>query len=238
MAASSSGFLKDYTVVNPNFVEDVIKFMDLPSTVQVRRDIERADQKSPLSDEQVESGELTLKERLNALINRVEFIGHLGLVAKVANESDYVLLGQEVKGIQWDIKALRLYLALTCIDIFCEKGELKSYFKEVFSGTFTSEAIKRRLRSSLHLRKADDTEGTLGEIGHFFYSVRNYYTHSGKRFHIKEDIPLTQLATFKSGTKQHKEDQHLGVKEGVKLVELIQSLGLDAAKRRFGWGTD
>lgn len=78
MAASATAFLRDYTVFNPSFYGDVVKFMDLQCTVeQVRLDIDRVDQGSPLTPEQIESGELTLKERLNALIDRVEFIGHL-----------------------------------------------------------------------------------------------------------------------------------------------------------------
>ena len=66
----------------------------------------------------------------------------------------------------------------------------------------------------------------------------NYYTHSGRRFHIEEGIPLDQLAAFKSGTKKHQEEQHINVAQGVNLVELVQSLALDMAKRRFGWATD
>ncbi len=235
----STGFLKDYTVFNPNFNYDVIKFMDLQCTAeQVSHDIELADQNSPLSPEQIKSGELTLKERLNALIDRVEFIGHLDLVKNAAGASGYVLLGQEVTGIQWDIKALRLYLALTCIDIFFEHAKgtnHRSHFEASFSGA--PETIKRSL---LSLYKPDDTRKPddtckLKEIGLFFYNVRNYYTHSGKRFHIKEDIPIDQLTTFKSGSMKQKKEQQLFVAKDVKLVELIQSLALHVAKRRFGW---
>jgi hypothetical protein len=227
-------FLKDYTVFNPNFAEDVVKFMGLQSSAaRVLEDIERSERSDPLTIEQIESGELTLRERLNALIDRVEFIGHLQLVADAALASGCVLLGQEVNGIQWDIKALRLYLALTCIDIFCDKSDHKSHFEAVFSGA--PEALKTRIQSSVFLFKADGTKGTLEEVGLFFYNVRNYYTHAGKRFHIKEGVPLAQVTTFTAGSKRHKEEQTLVVAEGLELVGLIQSLALDVAKRRFNW---
>ena len=82
-------FLKDYTVFNPNFGEDVIKFMGLRSSAKrVRDDIKRINESNPLTPEQIESGELTLCERLNALIDRVEFIGHLQLVSDATSRSD------------------------------------------------------------------------------------------------------------------------------------------------------
>jgi len=227
-------FLKDYTVFNPNFGEDVIKFMGLRSSAKrVRDDIKRINESNPLTPEQIESGELTLCERLNALIDRVEFIGHLQLVSDATSRSGYVLMGHEVNGIQWDIHALRLYLALTCIDIFYDKLNHKSHFEAVFSDA--SEALKTRIQSGVSLLKADGTNGSLKDIGLFFYNVRNYYTHAGKRFHIVEDALLSQEATFTAGSKKYKEEQTLVVAKGVELVDLIQSLALDVAKRRFNW---
>lgn len=225
--------LKDYKVSNDKFDIDVIKFMDLTCTKdEVRGKIDSVEQNNPLTPEEVSPGEPTLKERLITL----EFIGHLDLVARCASASNNELLGQEVIGIQYDIKALRLYLALTCIDIFCRQTTHHEHFITVFSNA--PEHIKSMIESSLYLYKQDGTEGSLEEIGLFFYNVRNNYTHFGKRLHILEEIPLSQMTRLKAGTRNNKEDQKLRIAKGVKSVDLILSLALHEAKKCFGWAVE
>lgn len=226
-----------YIVRNPNFADDVIKYMGLEDSVdKVRRDIERTNRNNPLSPEQINSGEPTLKERLNALIDRIEFIGHLDLLSKTARDFNYFIGGQEITGVQWDIRSLRIYLAITCIDIFCEPSNHRTHFENVFSEA--PETIKNKLQNDLVLLTPDSANGSLKEIGIFFYNVRNYYTHSGRRFHINYDIPRAQLVKFKSGSIKHKKDHKLYVEKDINLIELIQSLALHVAKRRFGWAVD
>lgn len=237
MTNSPSFILKDYTVFNCDFYKDVNKFLDLQLTEkEVQNHIDKISGENPLTEEQIKAGELTLKERLNALIDRIEFIGHLELVSDLAVKSNFVFLGQEVRGIHWDIRSLRLYLALTCIDIFCEQGDHREHFETVFSQV--SNRTKKIIDNSLFLTKPDGTKCTQREIGLFFSNVRNYYTHSGKRFHIMEECPLSQENLFMSGSKKNKAVQCLVIADGTSLVDLLIGIAIDTAKRRFGWNTE
>lgn len=226
--------LKDYTVFNPDFYKDAMRFMGLQCTeADAKRQIEAIDAANPLSQVQLETGELSLKERLNALVDRVEFIDHLEVVSKFAQQSKFVILKQEVRGIHWDIKALRLYLALTCIDIFCEVADHRSHFESVFQNLSGDTA--RLVSDNLTLQKANGTGCNLKELGLFFYNVRNFYTHAGRRFHIIERFPGQQERSFASGSKKHKEEQYLIVAQKVALVDILLRIAISAAKRRFEW---
>lgn len=223
--------LKDYTVFNSNFYSDVVRFMELRcSEEEAKKHIEAVDTANQLSEGQ------SLKERLNAFIDRIEFISHLSLISKFAVQSEFTVLGQEVNGIHWDIKALRLYLALTCIDIFCNQDAHKSYFENAFKELTGSTA--KLIRNSLTLRKTDGTTGNNEELGLFFYNVRNFYTHTGRRFHILEDTTLQQANKFLSGTIRNKEEQYLIVEKGINLIDILLRVAISIAKQRFNWQLD
>lgn len=181
--------VKDYTVFNPDFYMDVVRLMGLSCIeAEARKHIESIDAANPLDAAQLQAGDLSLKQRLYALVDRVEFIKHLELVSRFAVQSKFVILNEEVRGIHWDIKALRLYLALTCIDIFCESDNHRAHFEAVFSG-LTGEVAKL-VSDNLSLKKPAGTTANMEEMGLFFYNVRNFYTHAGRRFHILEGCSL------------------------------------------------
>ena len=91
---------------------------------------------------------------------------------------------------------------------------------------------------TLSLKKADGTTGDLKAMGLFFYSVRNFYTHSGRRFHILEASTFQQQSPFVAGSNNHQEEQYLVVAENGNLVEVLLRIAISTAKRRFEWLTD
>lgn len=100
-------------VWNPNFFKDLVDYLkpafsenDLKNVLNFIRD------KSP-----------TTYEKLETLIDRFEFVGHLEIVKNQARQEEFMFQGEEIKGIDWDIDALRLYLSLTCIDILASNFE-------------------------------------------------------------------------------------------------------------------
>ena len=95
------------TVQNPNFIDDLAKYLSLG----ISKD------RLIAVLENISKSQITLREKLETLVDRIEFIEHLKLVKEVAQKNRYLLNNREVVGIDWDIDALRLYLALTCIDI-------------------------------------------------------------------------------------------------------------------------
>ncbi len=229
--------IKDYTVRNPRFYEDVIKFMELGCTeAEARERIEKTDAENPLNAAQIASGDPTLKGRLNALMNRVEFIYHLELISRFAEESKSVILGKEVDGIGQDIEALRVYLAVTCIDIFCEKDNHRAHFEQIFSGL--TDEVAKLVGDGLSLKEADGTTGDMKAIGVFFYNIRNYYTHAGRRFHILPASSFRQEQRFLSGSRKDKKEWCLVVEDNVDLVDILLRVAISTAKRRFEWQAD
>jgi hypothetical protein len=202
--------IKDYTVFNPNFISDVIAFLglSLPED-QVRRHIADAAAKHPLTQEGKQAGKLSIEEKLNAFIDRIEFIGHLRLLSLHARKSGFEILGQEVVGVSEDIAALRLYLALTCIDMFHQSDNHKAHFRSVFEQA--PEGIARQLQSNLRVVSSARSTNDLKEIADYLYNIRNYYTHTGKRFHVLADIPFAQIQDFPVGTLRNKEEKSLVV---------------------------
>jgi hypothetical protein len=236
----SSRIVKDYTVFNPDFYKDVVRFMALKcSDAEAESRITKVDGDNRLTSKQEQAGALSLKQRLNALVDRIEFIHHLDILSRFAVQSDFVILNEEVRGIHWDIRALRVYLALTCIDIFREddKHNAKDYFERVF--TELNGAVRKLVDDTLSLEKQDGTTGNLEEeLGLFFYNVRNFYTHSGLRFHILDATQFRQEARFLSGSIKHKQEQYLVIEEHGDVVKVLLDIGISIARKRFGWETE
>ena len=95
-------------VWDPDFVENAGRYLDL--------EMDRDELKSRIDEIKREAP--TKEERLRTLIDRMEFIDHLAVLKDNAYKMDFEIDGQEVKGVDFDIDALRKYLALTCVDIF------------------------------------------------------------------------------------------------------------------------
>lgn len=93
---------------NPDLIPDTIKFFKLKMSPN--------DLKSKINEYSNEK--ITNKEKLETIIDRIEFIQHLEIMSKYAEKNNFKIESDEVVGINNDILALRIYLSLTCIDIF------------------------------------------------------------------------------------------------------------------------
>ncbi len=100
-------------VWNPNLLSDVVRILSL--------NIDKNDLQQRL--DQIKKSKVTSYEKLETLMDRIEFIKHLKIVSKEAQNNYFEFNREEVVGIDWDIDALRLYLSLTCIDIFSSNFE-------------------------------------------------------------------------------------------------------------------
>jgi len=224
-------YIKDYRVFNPNFLRDTFDYMGLHCKIEEH--IDRIDKQYPLNKTQKKAGVLTLKEKLNAFIDRVEFIRHCDLFSKHAIANNFVVMGQEVRGVHWDLSALRLYLALTCIDIFRNIDNQSDYFQTVF--TQMPDDLKKYTKLNLKLIMPDGKAGDPKAMGLFFYNIRNNYTHAGKRFHVVRSATAVQSQESLSGTKNKKEQYVLFVNKNCDLVDYVLRIAIVEAKRRFQW---
>lgn len=112
-------------VYNPNLVSDIRGYLGLKlSEDEVNRKFR----------ELIDEGQIGTYERLIVLTDRIELIKHLEIVSQhIAGLGfEFEIAGQEmeVKGFDRDIEALRLYLALTCVDI-AGKAISRRYKKEI-----------------------------------------------------------------------------------------------------------
>jgi hypothetical protein len=219
-------------VFNPNFLNDIKTYFDLKLSDDKIKDIIRETKQSfQLSTEQINAGELEIDEKLETFIDRVEFIGHLNVLSKHAERYNFIIDGQEVQGVHWDINALRLYLALTCIDIFCDRQNHKQYFLDVFNN------LPSRLVTELtnYLKIIDDNNETydIEQFAEFFYNIRNRYTHSGLRFITEGNSIFTLSQTFVVGTKKNKKKKMLQVQKGFDLIDFVLKISIDNANRIF-----
>lgn len=131
-------------VSNPNFVEDLMRFIcPQMDQEQVHSVLERIREKSP-----------TMYEKLETLTDRIEFVGHLEVIKAEASRQEFRFGSSEIRGVHWDIDALRLYLALTCVDILSTNFQpFDEWLTENCADIMEGEEIKRYLkRKSLEYR--------------------------------------------------------------------------------------
>jgi hypothetical protein len=106
-------------VENPNLVEDMLYYLSLEcSEADLRAALDRMAQDHPET-----------LGRMEVFIDRIEFIDHLDEIVALVfalptpfKWTDSDSEEHEVVGVENDIEALRLYLALTCVDIFSDKS--------------------------------------------------------------------------------------------------------------------
>jgi hypothetical protein len=125
-------------VWDPDFVANSLNYLGLVLNEQeFRSKVQAIRNRAP-----------TQEERLRTLVDRIEFISHLGIVRDYARGKGFILAGQEVRGIQFDIDSLRIYLALTCVDIFSRfvpfDEWLMSHCNAAQEGESFSELIQRK----------------------------------------------------------------------------------------------
>lgn len=99
-----------YKVYNPNFYKDVKEFLNLSDELnEIKLRVEETSALLPLSEDEVKAGELNLTEKLITFTDRYEFVKHLDTISKHVQKLNFDLEGSEVRGVHWDIRALRLY---------------------------------------------------------------------------------------------------------------------------------
>ena len=221
-------------VENPQFLTDIKDFFELTiSTDEINRTITNKVAQNPLTTEEQNAGVLGLDLKLNTFIDRIEFIKHLKVLVENAKNQDFIIEGQEVVGVDWDISALRLYLSLTCIDIFYNATNHKEHFENVFN--HISKVLNIELEKNLRIiENGIETKNKKG-FAEYFYTIRNSYTHAGVRFHSDGTsiYPLSQK--FVVGTARNKNVKELQIEKKFNLIDFILKVAIENAKRIFGW---
>ena len=219
-------------VNNPNFLTDIKEFFELSlSTTEIEMIIKNKTVQNPLSTDEQNAGVLELDRKLETFIDRVEFIKHLNILSEHAQKQNFIIDGQEVVGIDWDISALRLYLSLTCIDIFFNANNHKEHFENVFNSI--SAALNSELENNLK-RIEDDAEVVdRKQFAEYFYDIRNSYTHAGLRFHSDGTSKYTLNQEFVVGTKKDKRIAEIQIEKGFDLIDFILRVSVENAKRVF-----
>ena len=221
---------------NPDFLLDVKNFFDLSLTFEEIQEIVTEKAKSnPLTIEDEKEGRLPLDKKLETFIDRIEFIKHLQILSDNAENNNFTIDGQEVVGVHWDIDALRIYLALTCIDILKEN---KKNHRDSFIETFKklSPKLNAEIINNLTIIEQDKRETKENSsIAEFLYDIRNAYTHAGKRFHSKESLNFTLRQTFIVGKMKDKKMKKMKIEKGFDLVDFVLKVSIENAKRVFGF---
>lgn len=206
----------------------------------------------------------------------MEFIYHLGYVKNEAINNKYVFDGKEVKGIDNDIDALRLYLTLTCIDIFASTQVYKTFdqwlllncddflsdmgikeyitkkaaeynnsygissnFEKAFINS--SEELKTNLMSNLTVHETDKKTNDLQSIIRFLKSVRNKYTHEGKRVYyfsssaaaISAVVIGVRLKEVNGEKTIENRSSKLVINSGFDLISVLKEVAIEQCKRAF-----
>ena len=100
-------------VYNPDLLQDTISILNLEMSLDdLRVKLDELREQKPTS-----------VEKLSTLIDRIEFIYHLSVVSQHVEHHAFCFDEVEVVGVDHDIAALRLYLSLTCVDIFAVNFE-------------------------------------------------------------------------------------------------------------------
>jgi len=237
-------------VWNPNFLEDLVEFLQLDFLKQdLNNLLDFINKKSP-----------TTYEKLETLVDRIEFIFHLSVITEFVKKKKYILNNYELNGINWDIDALRLYLALTCVDIlsinfepfdkwlvkncsdFDSGYQLSEYIKSKsdkyrnsfqlssnFSRAFSKSSIKIREDICNNVQVINGAEATndLGKIVSYLYRIRNKYTHEGRRFHSS---PLRIDRNQNIGPR---DEETLKIEAGFDLTDAILQIAKEQANREI-----
>ena len=127
--------------------------------------------------------------------------------------------------------SLKLYLSLTCIDIFYEANNHKEHFENVFSSISTT--LSTLLENNLRIIENGNDVIDKIKFAEFFYNIRNSYTHAGIRFHSDGTSKYTLVQKFIVGTAKNKSIKELQIEKGFDLVDFIIKVSIDNAKKKF-----
>lgn len=221
-------------VYNPNFWIDVKEIFNLSMNIEeIKNQVNKIETGNPLSIAQSNAGDLSYELKLITFIDRVEFIKHLKILSEHAKNKNFVIDGHEVNGVDWDINALRLYLSLTCIDIFFNASNHKEHFDIVFDKI--TEILQRELTGNLKIIENNVDISNIKEYALFFYNIRNSYTHAGIRFHSDGTKSYKLNQEFVVGTSKNKTTKELQIEKGYDLTDLILRISIENAKSQLGF---
>lgn len=221
-------------VFNPNFHKDVNEIFNLSlSSNEINKIVKNATANSPLTTDEKKAGVLSLDKKLKTFIDRVEFIKHLKILSDNAKKQNFLIDQHEVVGVDWDINALRLYLSLTCIDIFFDANNHKDHFEIVFNNI--SQPLETLLLNNLKIIENGNELLNRTEFSLFFYNIRNSYTHAGIRFHSDGTSMFTLNQDFVVGNAKNKTTKALQIKKGFDLIEFILNVSIENAKKKFNF---
>jgi hypothetical protein len=221
-------------VFNPNFEEDVKKFFSLSLSVdEISKIINKTNKNYPLSQKDIIAGKPDKKIKLKTFIDRYEFIHHLKIFSDYAKNNKFNINGEEVVGVDWDIEALRLYLALTLIDIFIVGENHKDHFISVFNNI--SQNLKSEMTNNLKIICENKDIIYEEDFAEYFYCIRNSYTHAGIRFQFDTTVRFNLTQKFIVGSNKNKRVKELQIEKGFNLTGFILKVAVENAKRVFGW---
>jgi len=213
--------IKKQLVYNPNILKDIKFFLSLELS------------ESEISNH-IKSYSTELEKKLTLFIDRIEFIEHLKILSKNAENNNFKIDEKEVIGVNWDISALIIYLALTSIDIFKDTSTHKEYFQNVFENI--SDELKKEIESNIYIADIKDItkkDNSLSSISEYLYNVRNNYTHYGLRFHDPDNVAL-KAQIFEVGSIKHKIEKIIVI-ANVKLVDVILKVAVFNVKKIFNF---
>ena len=235
-------------VWNSNFFNDLVDYIEPSfSKDELNRILLHVKSKSP-----------TTYEKLETLIDRFEFVGHLDLVKQQVKHEDFIFRGKEIVGIDWDIDALRLYLALTCIDILASNFEpfdkwllnncqdfdssknFRSYINEKskqyrHSFQLSSNFSRAFLNSSKPLRKNISKNVAVKKGGHSENNIESivsyFYRIRNKYTHEGRRFHSSTISLTRKQIIGPRDKEVLEIKPNFDLVETILLIAKEQANR-------
>jgi len=149
-------FVKPINKSNKNLEQDILKILGKKAT------------KDSLDALKKEKNKEFVK--IAAFIDRIKFIRTLDTICLICEKNKYSLNGHEVEGIKNDIRPLQLYLALTCVDMFCDNIYFIDWLKDKNSN-ITEEKIS--LKDYLTQKQQEYKKVSRSENNYFIGSFTN-----------------------------------------------------------------
>lgn len=229
---------------NPNLSNDIKKFLKLKSDSKEIQDLFN-----------------TIKEneqnKIHDFIERIEFIDHLSVVEKHIQKEKYILDGNEVVGINDNIRPLRLYLVLEAISQFAPFEDFKSWLKKNLDEMEKGESIKtyfeRKIKEyeqifgvTQNFRKIfaelpDDEKNKLinnitingktdyNEMVSFFVQIRNRFTHRAERLIFSNSLNYSQVLMWSGDPKS----KTMELNANFNLIETLRTVALYIFKKFY-----
>lgn len=146
---------------NPHFLGDLREMLNLQ--------LPEAELQAKLDE--LENHKPTIRDKLDTFTDRMEFVEQLSLVKSMIQKNGFMIDGHEVDGMDTDIGALRLYLSLTCIDIFAST-HFKTFDEWLPDNCGDFEQGRKTLKDYIS-RKAKEYKDSYGVSSNFQKAFQN-----------------------------------------------------------------